>query len=67
MIRRIACCLLAWPLLAAASPPIVLQAGQGDDHRAWQAIESALARDHRVIALDRPGHGSTPTPAATAR
>jgi pimeloyl-ACP methyl ester carboxylesterase len=60
MIRRIACCLLAWPLIAAASPPIVLQAGLGDDHRAWQAIEPALARDHRVIALDRPGRGTTP-------
>lgn len=60
MIRRLSCCLLAWPLIAAASPPIVLQAGLGDDHRAWQAIEPALAKDHRVIALDRPGHGATP-------
>lgn len=60
MITRIARCLLAWPLIAAASPPIVLQAGLGDDHRAWQSIEPALARDHRVIALDRPGHGATP-------
>lgn len=52
--------LLVAPLLAIASPPIVLQAGLGDDHRAWQAIEPALAQDHRVIALDRPGHGTTP-------
>lgn len=52
--------LLAGPLLATAAPPIVLQAGLGDDHRAWQAIEPALAQDHRVIAIDRPGHGTTP-------
>lgn len=51
---------LTSPLRAHADPAIVLQAGLGDDHRSWQAIEPLLAKDHRVIALDRPGHGSTP-------
>lgn len=76
--RRIALTLLAAGLTACASPgerlpgavrhgergpTVVLQAGLGDDHRVWAAVAEALAADHVVVALDRPGHGGIPLPA----
>lgn len=41
-------------------PAVVLQAGLQDGKSAWAKVLPALARDHRVIAFDRPGHADNP-------
>lgn len=43
-------------------PAIVLVHGLGSDLRAWQRNVDALARRHRVIALDLPGFGRSSKP-----
>jgi pimeloyl-ACP methyl ester carboxylesterase len=40
-----------------AGPPILLVHGGGDSAFEWVPILPALARNHRVLAVDRPGHG----------
>lgn len=40
-----------------AGPPLLLVHGGGDSAFEWVPILPALARNHRVIAVDRPGHG----------
>lgn len=40
-----------------AGPPLLLVHGGGNSTSEWAPILSALARNHRVIAVDRPGHG----------
>jgi pimeloyl-ACP methyl ester carboxylesterase len=45
-----------------AGPPVVLLPAIGHDHRDFDAIVPALARDHRTIAIDWPGFGSSPAP-----
>jgi pimeloyl-ACP methyl ester carboxylesterase len=56
--------------------PLLLIHGITEDHRAWDELAPALARDARVVRIDLPGHGaSSPLPeysagafaAATAR
>jgi pimeloyl-ACP methyl ester carboxylesterase len=37
------------------TPTVVLEAGLGDDHRAWDSIEPGLARTTRVCSYDRSG------------
>jgi pimeloyl-ACP methyl ester carboxylesterase len=37
--------------------PLLLVHGGGDSAMEWVPILPALARNHRVIAVDRPGHG----------
>jgi pimeloyl-ACP methyl ester carboxylesterase len=39
-------------------PPLLLVHGGGDGAFVWAPILPALARSHRVLAVDRPGHGS---------
>lgn len=41
-------------------PPLVLVHGLGGSHVNWCAVAPALARKHRVFALDLPGFGRTP-------
>jgi pimeloyl-ACP methyl ester carboxylesterase len=41
-------------------PPMVLVHGLGGSSVNWLAVGGALARDHRVYALDLPGFGRTP-------
>lgn len=49
---------------AGAGEPLVLIHGVGMQSAAWGPQISALARSHRVLALDMPGHGgSSPLPA----
>ena len=44
--------------------PLVLLHGLGGAASNWVELAPALARDHRVLALDLPGHGgSSPLPA----
>ena len=38
-------------------PPLLLVHGGGDTALVWVPILSSLARNHRVLAVDRPGHG----------
>ena len=40
-----------------AGPPLLLVHGGLDSADEWVPILSALARKHRVLAIDRPGHG----------
>jgi pimeloyl-ACP methyl ester carboxylesterase len=40
-----------------AGPPLLLVHGGGDSAFEWVPILQALARNHRVLAVDRPGHG----------
>ena len=40
-----------------AGSPLLLVHGGGDSAFEWVPILPALARNHRVIAVDRPGHG----------
>lgn len=40
-----------------AGPPLLLLHGGGDGAFEWVPILPALARNHRVLAVDRPGHG----------
>jgi pimeloyl-ACP methyl ester carboxylesterase len=43
-------------------PPLVLLHGLGDDERDWGTVLPALARRHRVYALDLRGHGRSSHP-----
>ena len=50
-----------------AGAPLLLLHGITEDHRAWDEIAPALARDARVIRIDLPGHGaSSPLPEYSA-
>lgn len=40
-----------------AGPPLLLVHGGGDGAFVWVPILPELARNHRVLAVDRPGHG----------
>jgi pimeloyl-ACP methyl ester carboxylesterase len=44
-------------------PVVVLLHATLHDRRDFDAIVPSLCRDHRVIALDWPGHGDSPAPA----
>src|SRR4051812_11197911 len=41
----------------AAGPPIVLLHGASSNLETMRPLGELLAKDHRVILLDRPGHG----------
>jgi len=41
----------------AAGPPIVMLHGASSNLRVMRPLADRLARDHRVILIDRPGHG----------
>jgi pimeloyl-ACP methyl ester carboxylesterase len=43
-------------------PPVVLLHATLHDRHDFDSIVPSLARDHRVIALDWPGHGESPAP-----
>ena len=48
-------------------PAVVLLHAALHDRRDFDPIASRLRRDHRVIALDWPGHGESPAPAPNYR
>jgi pimeloyl-ACP methyl ester carboxylesterase len=48
--------------LAGEGPTLVLIHGLAGSSRTWKAVMPELARDHRVLALDLPGHGESATP-----
>jgi pimeloyl-ACP methyl ester carboxylesterase len=48
-------------------PVVVLLHAALHDRRDFDAIAPSLRRDHRVIALDWPGHGDSPPPAPSYR
>jgi pimeloyl-ACP methyl ester carboxylesterase len=45
-------------------PVVVLQSGLGDGRATWHKVWPQLAARHRVFALDRPGHGDSPSTTA---
>jgi 3-oxoadipate enol-lactonase/4-carboxymuconolactone decarboxylase len=45
----------------ADAPPLILGPSLGTSLRLWDAQAPALARGHRVIRYDLPGHGGTPS------
>lgn len=47
--------------VSGSGPPLVLLHGLGGSATDWRWVAPALARDHRVHALDLPGLGSTAT------
>lgn len=48
-------------------PDVLLLHGAGASSHSWARLIPYLARDHRVIALDLPGHGWTRSPRGRAR
>lgn len=46
--------------VAAAGPTVLLVHGWGGDRHEWAGVAGRLARRHRVLAPDLPGHGATP-------
>ena len=48
-------------------PDVLLLHGAGASSHSWAALIPDLSRDHRVIALDLPGHGWTRSPKGRAR
>jgi pimeloyl-ACP methyl ester carboxylesterase len=47
----------------AGAPVLLLVHGFGDNCFSWDGWTEVLAKDHRVIAIDLPGHGLTQAPA----
>ncbi|GAA2418149.1 3-oxoadipate enol-lactonase [Streptomyces glaucosporus] len=45
---------------ATAAPPLILGPSLGTSLRVWDPQVPALARNHRVIRWDLPGHGGSP-------
>lgn len=43
----------------ADGPPVVLVHGLGHDAGTWGAVATGLARDHRLLVPDLPGHGES--------
>ncbi len=43
-------------------PPMVLLHGQGEFFGVWLLVADALARTHRLVVVDLPGHGETGRP-----
>lgn len=44
----------------AGAPPVVLVHGFTQTARCWAPVDTDLAADHEVLALDLPGHGDAP-------
>jgi len=40
-------------------PTVLLIHGIGGDWRTWEPVLDGLARQHRVVAVDLPGHGGS--------
>jgi predicted alpha/beta hydrolase family esterase len=58
---------LALTCSGAGAPTAVLDAGLGDDHGEWTAVQADASRFTRVCAWDRPGRGgSAPRPGGGA-
>jgi magnesium chelatase accessory protein len=58
--RRIACRPYQWHVQEAGEgPTLILVHGAGGSVHGWAGMLPILARTHRVIALDLPGHGWT--------
>ncbi len=54
---------LRWHVqVMGAGPPLVLLHGTGAATHSWRDVAPLLARTHKVVALDLPGHGFTATP-----
>ncbi|WP_432486957.1 alpha/beta fold hydrolase [Kineococcus sp. SYSU DK018] len=47
----------------ADAPRVLLVHGLGGAASTWSLVAPALARDHRLLLVDLPGHGDSPPPA----
>jgi pimeloyl-ACP methyl ester carboxylesterase len=52
---------IAYTSLGEGAPIVLLHANPGD-RRDWDGVLPALAKQHRVIAIDWPGYGDSPAP-----
>ena len=50
-----------------AGPPVVLAHGFTQTRRVWGGLDTDLARERTVVAVDLPGHGGRPTSLPTWR
>lgn len=58
--RRVLCAPHRWHVQEYGSGPTILFLhGAGASTHSWNAMMTALATDHHVVALDLPGHGFT--------
>lgn len=48
--------------MGSGSPPVLLVHGFGGTTFSWRHVMPALARNHRVVAFDLPGHGYSQKP-----
>lgn len=48
------------------APPVVLLHGIAQSRVGWRAVLTALAADHRVVAIDMRGHGDSDAPVGDA-
>jgi pimeloyl-ACP methyl ester carboxylesterase len=52
--------------VSGQGPALLLLHANPGDHRDWDAVAPALARDHQVLAVDWPGYGDSPPPSPPA-
>jgi pimeloyl-ACP methyl ester carboxylesterase len=50
----------AFQRAGSSGPSVLLLHGMMFDHAMWRPVVDDLARDHRVLAVDLPGHGAAP-------
>jgi len=53
---------IASEIRGAGSPTIVLIHSLGGDRSDWDPVASALAKRHRLLLVDLPGHGGSAAP-----
>ncbi|WP_433873190.1 alpha/beta fold hydrolase [Saccharopolyspora sp. CA-218241] len=52
-----------WYEAIGSGPPLVLLAGQANDHRWWDSVRDDFAAAHRTVVLDHLGTGDSDSPA----
>lgn len=50
---------IAYTLTGQGALPVVFQSGLGDGKDVWDGVVPEVAKNHRVLAYDRPGYGAS--------
>ncbi len=50
---------IAYTLTGQGALPVVFQSGLGDGKEVWDGVLQEVAKQHRVLAYDRPGYGAS--------
>ena len=50
---------IAYTLTGQGALPVVFQSGLGDGKDVWDGVLPQVAKNHRVLAYDRPGYGAS--------